>query len=169
MSVSSLNEPVLFKRSRRRLIVNDRAKVGAASGWTVGAATNVSRMATMAASQTAGTLVVPIHGLFFGDKITGYHLIGQIESGGNAVTIDAALHRAIAAAADISAGAISGSSMTQISVVADTQIDRSNSYKELTTPEVVGEMGVLYLLITATTLGSTDIDLLGVAIEVQQG
>ena len=168
MSRMSIDNPLRIKRSKRRLLVNDRAKVGAASGWTVGAATNVSRMATMAASQTAGTLVVPIHGLFWGDRITGYHLIGQIESAGNAVTIDAALHEAIAAAADISAGAVSGSSMTQLSVTADTQVDRSNAYKELTTPKVVGEMGVLYLLITATTLGSTDIDLLGVAIEVEQ-
>lgn len=168
MSRMSIDEPLRIKRSRRRMIISDRGKVGATSGWTVGAATNVGRLATMAASQTAGTLVVPINGLFWGDRITGYHLIGQIESAGNAVTLDAALHEVIAAAADLSAGAVSGSSMTQISVTADTQIDRSNSYKELTTPKVVGEMGALYLLITGTTLGSTDIDLAAVAIEVQQ-
>ena len=168
MSRMSIDEPLRVKRSKRRLLVNDRAKVGATAGWVVGAATNVSRMATCPASQTASTLVVPIHGLFWGDRITGYHLIGQIESAGNGVTIDAVLHEAIAAAADITAGAVTGSSMTQLSVTADTQVDRSNAYKELTTPKVVGEMGCLYLLITATTGASTDIDLIGVAIEVQQ-
>lgn len=168
MTHQNIDEPQRVKRSFRRLIVNDRAKVGATAGWVVGAATNVSRMATCPASQTASTLVVPIHGLFFGDRITGYHLMGQIESAGNGVTIDAALHKATAAAADIVAGAITGTSMTQLSVTADTQVDRSNAYKSITTPEVVGEMGCIYMLITATTGASTDIDLIGVAIEVQQ-
>ena len=168
MSRMSIDEPLRVKRSMRRLIVNDRAKVGATAGWTVGAATNVSRMATCAAGSTAATLVVPIHGLFWGDRITGYHLMGQIESAGNGVTIDAALRRVLAAAADVADAAVTGSSMTQLSVTADTQVGRSNAYKELTTPEVVPEMGVLYLLITATTGASCDIDLLGVAFEVQQ-
>lgn len=168
MGRQAIDEPLRVKRSRRRLIINDRAKVGGTAGWVVGAATNVSRMGTVAASQTAGTLVVPIHGLFWGDRITGYHLMGQIESAGNTVTVDAALHNLIAVAADSTTAAVTGGGMTQLSVTADTKMDRSNTYKELTTPVVVPEDGVLFLLITATTGASTDIDLIGVAIEVQQ-
>lgn len=167
MSRSTILEPLAIKRSKRRRLLFT-AKVGGTAGWVVNAATDVSRMATMAASQTAGTLVVPITGLAVGDRITGFHLVGQIESGGNAVTVDAALKKTTAAAADIANAAVTGGAMTQVSVTADTQLDRSNAYKELTTPEVVGEGNGYYILITATTLGSTDIDLIGVDVEVQE-
>ncbi len=45
----------------------------------------------MAASQSAGTLVIPIGGLHIGDTITGFKVIAQVESAGNVVTIDADL------------------------------------------------------------------------------
>jgi hypothetical protein len=51
--------------------IGTRAKVGGAAGWTVAAGDNLPCATTMAASQTAGTLVIPIDGLHLGDTITG--------------------------------------------------------------------------------------------------
>lgn len=131
--------------------VGTRGKVGAGAGWVVGAATDLPYLATMAASQTAGTLVVPIDGLRIGDTITAFKIIGQIESGGNAVTLDADLRAVTNVAAeptDASIGAI-----TQVSATADTAV----AAEKTGLSEVVTSGKSYYLLITGTTLGSTDI------------
>lgn len=131
--------------------IGTRAKVGGTAGWAVAAADNLPYVGTMAASQTAGTLVLPIGGLHIGDTITAFKVIAQIESAGGAVTLDAAL-RAITNAAgdptDASIGAI-----TQVSVTADTAVAASKT--GLT--EVVTSGKSYYLLITGTTAAATDI------------
>lgn len=143
------------------------AKVGGTSGWVVGAATNVGRMATCPASQTASKLVIPLNGLKVGDTITSFHLIGQIESAGNIVTVDADLRKLTAAAADLSDASVD--TITQLSVTADTIMSEVNTSKTLGTPEVVGADESFYLVITATTNASTDIDLMGAAVVVTEG
>lgn len=77
-------------RAGRSLSVNaaGKAKVGATAGWVVAAADNVA-LVTCPASQTASTLVLPLHNLNVGDTITGFSLVGQVESAGGTVTIDA--------------------------------------------------------------------------------
>jgi hypothetical protein len=129
-----------------------RAKVGGAAGWVLGAANNLPYVATMAASQTAGTLVIPLDNLKVGDTITGFRIVAQVESAGNAVTIDAALRAVTNVAAEPTDAAI-GSGMTQVSVIADTAVSQAKT--GLT--EVVTSGKSYYLLVTATTLGSTDI------------
>jgi hypothetical protein len=106
----------------------------------------------MAASQTAGTLVIPLDNLTVGDTITGFRIVAQVESAGNAVTIDAALRAVTNVAAEPTDAAI-GSGMTQVSVIADTAVSQAKT--GLT--EVVTSGKSYYLLVTATTLGSTDI------------
>lgn len=140
-------------------------KVGAGAGWTVRAAAN-SWLATVAASQTAGTLVIPLHGLKPGDRIRGYHLLGQIESAGNAVTLDAQLYRSTVAAADVSTAAVGGTSMTQLSKSADSKINRENTKKEFN-PITVGSDETYFLLLTCTTLGSTDLALMGAVVYIE--
>lgn len=132
--------------------VASRAKVGSAAGWVVGAATNLPYSATMAASQTAGTLVIPLDGLKIGDTITGFRIVAQVESAGGAVTIDGILRAVTNVAAEPTDAAI-GTGMTQVSVTADTAVSQTKT--DLT--EVVTSGKSYYLLVTATTAASTDI------------
>ena len=142
------------------------AKVGAGAGWVVAAASNTSRV-TLPTAQTASTLVLPIVGLKVGWTITGFHLVGQIESAGNAVTIDASLFKLTAAAADLTDASIGA--ITQIAVTADTEISAANSTKTLDTPEVVAANESFYLLITGTTTtADCDVDLMGAMIIVTE-
>jgi len=150
-------------------ILYQDGKVGGAAGWTVRAAAS-TWMSTVAASQTAGILIMPLPGLRVGDLIVGYHLLGQIESAGNAVTLDAALHEFVPAAAASASAALSGTDMTQVSVTADTKLDINNTETKLTTANRVRvqQDRTLFALLTATTLGSTDIELLGLVLHVKR-
>jgi len=149
-------------RTAQRSQMLNRAKVGATAGWTVGAADNLGLMATLPASQTASTLVVPVP-VKVGDTITSFSLIGQIESAGNTATLDANLRKITSAAADVTDASLD--SITQVSVTADAIVSAS---KTLGTPEVVGENETFYILITGTTAASTDVALQGVSITVTE-
>ena len=144
------------------MLVNTEAKVGATAGWTLGGgAVNTGSMATLPASQTGSTLVVPIMGLKVGDTITAFKVVGQIESAGNTATLDADLRKLTAVAAantDASVGAI-----TQISVTADTKVGTSKTGLS----EVVAADESFYVLLTGTTAALTDIDLLSVTVSVE--
>jgi len=137
------------------------AKVGATAGWVVKAGDNLYE-ATCPASQTASTLVIPVHGLKVGWTVTGFKIAAQIESAGGAVTLDADLRKQTLAAGDptdASVGAI-----TQVSVTADTA---SQAAKTGLT-EVVAATEWLYILVTATTAASTDIRFLGCTVTVTE-
>ena len=146
-------------------IHNGFCKVGATSGFVVGGgAVNTGLMATCPAGQTASTLVVPLTGVLnVGDTITAVQLVGQIESAGNAVTIDVDLRKMTAAAADVADASVA--TMTQISVTADTIISSSNGQIGSLT-EVVAADETFYLKLTVTTGASTDIALQGVVLTV---
>lgn len=139
---------------------NSGMRAGAGAGWTTAGNTGA---ALLPASQSAGTLVVPISTLKVGDTIKALKVVAQIESAGGTVTLDADLRKLTNAAADpvdASIGAI-----TQVSVIADTAVAAT---KTLTTPEVVAADETYYVLITGTTAGSTDIQLLGVTLTVDE-
>lgn len=140
------------------------AKAGAGAGWVVAVGDNIS-LVTCPASQTASTLVVPIVGLKVGQTISSFHLVGQIESAGGTVLVDADLRKMTAAAADVTDASVGA--ITQLSVTADTIMSATNTNKASLT-EVVGADETFYVLITATTAGSTDIALQGVAITVTE-
>lgn len=143
------------------------AKIGSAAGWTVRAAAD-SFMATCAASTTAGMLVVPLTGLNVGDRIDGYNLVGQIESAGGAVTLDAALYESIAVAAGSTHTAVTGTSMTQITASADKAVTAANSTKTFDESKrvTVAEGKAYFLRLNATTAGSTDIEFLAAVLHV---
>lgn len=140
--------------------------VGSGTGFVVRAAAD-SALATCPASQADATLVVPLYGLKVGQTITGFSLTGQIESAGNTVTVDAALYTSTAAAADISTAAVTGASITQISVTADTALTATNSKKDGLSTTVAD--GVAYfLLVTVTTAAATDVALAAVTVYVNE-
>lgn len=140
------------------------AKVGGTAGWVVAAAANTG-LVTCPASQTGSTLVVPIVGLKVGMTITGFHLVGQIESAGNTATVDADLRKHTAAAADVTDASVGA--ITQVSVTADATLSSTNSAKTGLS-EVVGADESFYVLITATTAAATDIALQGVVLTVTE-
>ncbi len=152
-------------RTSQKRLIQVGAKVGATSGWLVNAADDKNSLARCPASKTGSTLVIPVNGLKVGDTITGFHLVGQIESAGGTVTVDADLRKQTAAAADLSDASVGA--ITQLSVIADTIISATNSRKA-SLADVVGADETFYVLITATTAGSTDIDLQALAIEVTE-
>lgn len=139
-------------QSRTIQLTKAHAKVGASAGWVLPTTTNLPYMATMAASQTGGTLVVHLDGLQVGATITGYKVIAQVESAGGTVTIDAALRAVTNVAAEPTDAAV-GTGMTQVSVTADTAVAQAKTGHT----QVVTSGDTYYLLITATTGASTDI------------
>lgn len=152
-------------RSSQRRVLQAGAKVGATAGWVIDAADNKNSLGRCPASQTASTLVVPVTGLKVGDIVTGVHLLGQIESAGGSVTVDMSLRKQTAAAADLTDASVG--SMTQLVVTADTIISSANSGITALS-DTVGADETFYVLITATTAASTDIDLQGIAITVTE-
>jgi len=140
------------------------AKVGAAAGWVVNAAANTF-LATMAASQTAGTLIVPIDNLKPGWIITAFNLLGNLVSAGNAATIDADLRKQTVAAAGPTDASIT--TMTQLSVTANTAMSVSNTNKgSLSYTVLVGD--TLYMKITSTTGASCTQTFQGIALTVTE-
>lgn len=166
LSSPSLANPTITGTATRTgyaIQIGTRAKVGTGAGWVVGAANNLPYVGTVAASQTAGTLVLPIDGLHVGDTITAFRIVAQIESAGGAVTLDADLRAVTNVAAEPTDASIQ--TMTQIAVTADTA---SSANTALATPEVVTSGKTYYVLLTATTAASTDIILQSCEITVTQ-
>lgn len=141
------------------------AKAGTTAGWAVNAGDNKNSLARLPASQAGSTLVIPLTGFKVGDIITAFSLVGQVESGGNNVTIDAELRKQTAAAADLSDANVA--SMTQLVVAVDTILSASNTAKTGISDTIAADE-TFYLLITATTTGSTDIDLQGALVTVTE-
>lgn len=150
-------------------ILYQDGKVGGAAGWTVRAAAN-SFMATVAASQAAGTLVVPLPGLNEGDQIVGFHLNGQIASEGNDVEVDAALYESLPVAAASTHTAVTGFSMDQLVVAENTAMTEANTQKRVSEANVktVKRNAAYFVLLTVTTNASTDVELLSVCLHVKR-
>lgn len=138
-------------------------KVGGTAGWVVAAADNLN-LVTLPASQTGSKLIIPVPSLIIGTKVKAFHLVGQVESGGNNVTLDADLRKMTSAAADVADASIGA--MTQLVVAVDTILGAANTRKVLTTPEEVAVDESLYMVITGTTLGATDVALQGIVLEL---
>ena len=119
-------------------------------------------MATLAASLTDEIMIVSISGLHVGDTITGFKVHAQVESGGGTVTIDGDLRNIDNTAADPVDASIG--TITQVSVTADTAVAQSKTGLS----HVVLATDSYYILITATTGASTDIQMINVTVTVTQ-
>ncbi|CAK0778969.1 hypothetical protein CCP3SC15_610006 [Gammaproteobacteria bacterium] len=147
-------------RSVVKKIPAANGRVGSGAGFTNASNTGA---VLLPASQSASTWVVPISGLKIGDIITGFKVVAQVESAGGTVTIDADLRKLTNAAADPSDASLGA--ITQVSVTADTAVAAS---KTLSAAETVASGTTCYVLVTATTAGSTDIQLLGIELNVTE-
>ena len=138
-----------------------RGKAGATSGFVVAAADNLC-LATCPASKTGSTLVIPVTNLQTGANILSFNLVGQIESAGGTVTIDAELRKHSAVAADVSDASVQA--MTQVTATADKALTAANTTCNLTNDCIVGANESYYILVTVTTAGSTDVALQGIVV-----
>lgn len=159
----TLREPTVTQLTNavmaRQIIIPicGNAKVGATAGWVITGADNICH-ATLPASQTTATLVVPISGINIGETLTGVSTQGQVESAGGAVTLTVSIRKLTTAAAD-NVDTQLGTATTG-SLVADTVISSANlNVTGLT--EVLAEGETIYALYTGTTAAVTDIDLTG--------
>jgi len=148
-------------RTGREFFLSSPPKVGATAGWVVAGATNVNE-ATLPASQTGSTMVIPVRGFAVGDTITGFRIVAQVESAGGTVTIDADLRSELNAAADPTDSSIGA--ITQVSVTAQTAVSATKTGLS----HVITNTRNYYILVTATTAGSTDIRFLGAFITLTQ-
>ena len=149
--------------SRQMVIpVCGNAKVGATAGWVVTGGTNICH-ATLPASQTNSTLVVPVDGLLIGDTVTAVGATGQVESAGGNVTLVMSVRKLTNAAADNTDAELGTDNVGTL--VADTVLSSANlGVTGLT--EVLAEGETIYVLFTGTTAASTDIDLTGLVVTV---
>lgn len=157
----------IVNKNISRLIPAFHGKAGATAGWAAPSAhsgfTN-SGVVGLPASQTASTFVIPLSGLKVGDTITAFSVAAQIESAGNTATLDADLRKLTVVADNVTDASIGA--ITQVSATADTAVSSS---KTLATPEVVAADEQFYVLLTGTTAASTDIQLIGITLKVQEG
>lgn len=161
INVTTINPTSIVRASQTYKVGAGRAKVGTSAGWVVGAANNLGTIGTVAASQSGGTLVIPIPGLHVGDTITGFGIYSSINSVGGAVTLDADLRKLVIAAGANATDSSIGT-MTQVSVSAAT----ASAATKTGLTEVVVAGTQYYLLLTATTAGSTTIELAGAEVTV---
>lgn len=138
------------------------AKVGATAGWVITAGTD-KYSATLPASQTSSTLVVPIPGLNVGDTVTAVSVVGQAESAGNTATLAMDVRKLTAAAADLTDASLGTD--TSGNLTADTIISSANvGVTGLT--EVLAANESLYVLLTGTTAAATDLDIMSIVVSV---
>lgn len=141
-------------------ILNAQAKIGATAGWVLGGGSvDTGLMATLPASQTGSTLVVPLSGVRPGDTLTGFFLSGGIRSSGNTASIQVNLRKYTGGATPTEASIAQLSST--LSVTADTTLNASTAGRSPLAVTIT-ENTSYYFRITATTAVSTEIDLMGV-------
>jgi len=153
-------------RAGRKIVtpICGNAKVGATAGWVITGGTNICH-ATLPASQTSSTLVVPITGLEIGDTFTGLSIQGQVESAGNNVTLVLSVRKLTTAAGAVVDAELGTDNVGTL--IADTLISSANlAVTGLT--ETLAEGETLYALLTGTTAASTDIDLTGMIATVNR-
>ncbi len=155
LNVTTLNPTNIVRSVQLNVPLMGQAKAGATAGWVITGGTDKSH-ATLPASQTNSTLVIPFPALPVGSTVTAVAVAGQVESAGANVTMTMSYRSQTNAAADNVDAQIATANVGTL--VADTIISAANL--GVTGQTTVIATGVeLYVLITATTAALTDIDL----------
>lgn len=164
-SAITLGSGTLARTGRQLQIpICGNAKVGATAGWVITGGTNICH-ATLPASQTNSTLVIPISGLYIGDTVTGVSVQGQVESAGGNVTLTMDVRKVTNAAADNTDASLGTDNVGTLT--ADTKIT-STELAVTGLTEVLAVDESLYVLLTGTTAASTDIDLTHLIVTVTE-
>jgi hypothetical protein len=147
--------------------LNTWMRVGATAGWVLTGIDNSK--ATIAASQTNSTVVIPVTGLKVGDIITGYSLLGMINAGatGNSTTINSALHSVQAVAGSATDTAITNATTSKISTVNAVLNSTVGGVTGLSVT-VAGDT-TYYILVTGTTAAGVTASIHGALVTVTEG
>jgi len=128
------------------------------SDWTNG----TDGCARLAASKSAKKFVVPLSGLKVGDEIKGFRIVGQVESGGEDVVLDADLRKVTKGTADVTDASVGAIAQTTVS--ADTSIDIEKTFTAVT----IASDYQYYVLVTSTTGSSTDVAIAGIEVDINR-
>lgn len=141
------------------------SKYATSAGFSVDA-TNSTSLVTLPASKTDAKLVFHVPNIPVGAIIKSFNLVGQAESAGNNVSMDASLAVATSVSTDVSEAV--EASITRLALTDDAVLGAANTEKVLSAPRVVNEDENVFILLTATTAASTDIALQGFVIEYDE-
>lgn len=109
-------------------------------------------------------LMIPLTNLPVGKQITAFRILGALgATTDNATVIDAALHKVTKGAGAVTDSAVTGASITQVSVVADTALDAEGIP---TRPELIADDYQYYIKITGTTANNVACDAAITGVEV---
>lgn len=125
-----------------------------------------SSLVTLAASQTDAKMIFHVPGLPVGSVVKGFNLVGQAESAGNNISMDASFAVATSVSTDVSEA--THESMTRLSLTDDAVIGAANTEKIFSEPRVLNEDENMYIILTVTTAASTDLALQGFVIEYDE-
>ncbi|RKX58151.1 MAG: hypothetical protein DRP29_07160 [Thermodesulfobacteriota bacterium] len=128
------------------------------STWTNG----TDGTCRLAASQTSKVFCVPISGLKVGDIITKFRILGQIESAGGTVTLDADLRKVTKGTSDVTDASIGA--ITQVSKTADYSVDVEKDITDTT----VADDYAYYVKVDGTTGASTDIAITAIEVDIKR-
>jgi len=164
--VTTIEDQFVPIAGQKSVLMLGAPRVGATAGWVIPTSSNIYRLATCPASQTAATLIVSVGGTIpVGSTIKGFYLLGQIESAGATASLSANLRSTTSAAADIVDASIA--TTPSLSVTAQTKVNIENTMVDGLS-EIVSPYKFYYALITATTAALTDIDLQGIGMIYQE-
>ncbi|MCC6775647.1 MAG: hypothetical protein IT537_03265 [Hyphomicrobiales bacterium] len=135
---------------------------GSGAGWVL-AADDAVNLLTLPASQTSEVVGIAIPGLQVGDIVTAVGVVGQVESAGGNVTLAMDVRKHTAAAADVADASLGTDNVGTLT--ADTILSAANlGVTGLTETMAADEM--LYVNLTGTTAGSTDIAIMALVVTV---
>lgn len=164
--ISELEVTRRLLRKQRKLVVPvcGNAKAGATAGWVITGGTDKLHATLPGTPTTNSTLVIPIEGLFIGDRIKKVEVNGQAESAGATATLTMSFRKQTNAAADNTDAEIctDGSG----NMTADTLIN--GSVVGATCDEEVKEGVAYYVLLTGSAASATDIDITHLTVTVDQ-
>jgi hypothetical protein len=140
-------------------VIKANAFIGMDTNWTI----DELGHAALPASQTNEYLLIAIPGLRVGDVITGYRLLGALNSGGNAVTVDGKLV-SLAKAAGATPTRVEESVMVQVSKTAAYALDDGATGLAVT----VGADKTYHLWVQCTTAAATTAAISGAEIDVTE-
>lgn len=146
---------VLNTAVSRTVQIKSFGKVGATAGWTAGEAADTGYIASLPASQTDSTLIIPVTGIPINSLITGFSIRGIATSAGNAITIDADLIRLDAESNGVNDETTVVSISTQ-NISANARLSASAS---VSSSQTVSNFQSFFVVVTGTTAASTSVDL----------
>lgn len=135
---------------------------GSGAGWVIDGDTALP-LCTLPQSQTAEVLLCPIFPLQVGDVVTAVGVSGQIDSGGNSVTLALDVRKITGASGGHTDASLGTANLGTIT--SDTEVTPSTLVVD-SLSETIAANEQLYVTLTATTGATCDIELYNLIVTV---